>query len=189
MSGFWLASYVTLWLLFLALAFAFVSMLRNMGELADAVKRLSAPRETITLVAGEAAPILVLHMLDGQAVSSVDIAKRITTFALISPGCRPCQTLIHALATGNTPDVFPTRHQRIILSTSSIEDTRTILAKEQLPPDITILIDAQKLAAERWGARSTPTFITLDERGRYLKHTVGFMPPATPAGAMLSGQS
>lgn len=149
MSGFWLLSYITLWLLFLALAFAFVSLLRNMGELADAVKRLNAPRETITLVAGEAAPTLALHMLDGQAVSSVDIAKRTTTFALISPGCGPCQTLLQALSTGNMPDVFPTTHQRIILSTSSVEDTRTMLAKEQLPPDITVLIDAQKLVGER----------------------------------------
>ena len=39
MSGLWLASYLVLWVLLLVLAVALLSVLRNVGELAEAIKR------------------------------------------------------------------------------------------------------------------------------------------------------
>lgn len=182
MSGLWLASYVALWVLLLVGAIALVSMLRNVGELADAVKRLHVPRDTVTLQPGNTAPVLALTTADGSTVATAAFTGTPTTYAVISPGCGPCRSFVDALGADRPLDMFPATERRVIISTAPLDaDNGNI--PYTLPLDVTVLLDTDNQAAAQWGARSTPTFITLDADGRYLKHTIGFTLPAVPAGA------
>lgn len=184
MSGLWLVSYVALWLLFLLTAFALVSVLRNMGELAEAVKQIGGTGQSILLKQGEIAPEIPLHTIHDQPFSTATLRNQATTFATISPGCGPCHELLHALAHGVEPDEFRARDgRRILVSTGTSQETISALSEVTLPSDITVLIDTQHAVAEAWGARSTPTFIMLDAKGHYVKHAVGFTPPAPLAAA------
>lgn len=183
MSGLWLVSYVALWVLFLVTAFALLSVLRNMGELAEALKRLNAPHDTVTLVAGHAAPIVALQAANGALVATTDFRGQPTTVAVISPGCGPCRSFAEALADGMTLTIFPTNTQRVVISTASVDEMKESLSGMIFPPDVTVLFDTSGSAAEQWGARSTPTFITLDADGRYLAHTVGFTPSVMSAAS------
>ena len=178
MSGLWLASYMALWVLFLLTAVALVSVLRNVGELAEAVTRLSAPRDTVTLVTNEVAPPRAIQAANGEPVSTADFYGQPTTFAVISPSCGPCHSFVEALAADMPLDAFPATTQRVIISTAAADEVNESLAGRALPPDVTVRFDTANRAAEDWGARSTPTFITLDAGGRYVAHSVGFTPPA-----------
>ena len=182
MSGLWLASYLVLWVLLLVMAVALVSMLRNVGELAEAVKRLHVPRDTVTLQPGKTAPVLALTTADESTVATAAFTGTPTTYAVISPGCGPCRSFIEAIGADLPLEVFPATMQRVIISTAPL-DADNGAAIPMLPPDVTVLFDTDNRAAAQWGARSTPTFITLDADGRYLKHTIGFTPLAVPAGA------
>lgn len=176
MSGLWLASHIALWVLFLVTAIALISVLRNLGDLAEAVKNSTVPRDTVTLVAGQTTPTLVLQTLDGATLSTSDLHGQPTTYAVISPNCGPCQFFVEALMNGVVLDVFPNSVRRVVISTGSAEETQ-VSVKANLPADVMVLLDTGKQASERWGARSTPTFISLDDEGRYKVHKVGFEPP------------
>lgn len=176
MSGLWLVSYVGLWLLFLIVAVVLVSVLRNLGDLAETLKNSNRPRDTITLVVGQTTPILVFQTLDGTTLSTSDLQGQPTTYAVVSPSCGPCQMLFETLMNGAALAVFPDRVRRVIISTGSSAETWASL-EAKLPADVLVLLDTDNQAAESWGARSTPTFVSLDAEGRYQKHTVGFEPP------------
>lgn len=183
MSGLWLASYVALWVLFLMTAFALISVLRNVGELAEAVKRFGTPRDAVTLAVNQPVPQLALHSPDGTPISTADFRGQTTTYAVISSGCGACHSFAEALADGTTLAIFPTTTQRVVISTASVDELQAVLPGMTFPPDVTVLLDTNNLAAEQWGARSTPTFVTLDDNGRYLAHTVGFTPSIMSAAS------
>jgi hypothetical protein len=62
-------------MLFVAIAVALLSLMRNVGELAEAVTRLNTARDTVTLLRNEFAPLLTLQTPDGTLVSTAWLAR------------------------------------------------------------------------------------------------------------------
>jgi hypothetical protein len=162
----------TLWVLFLLLGVVTLSLLRNMGTLAEAVQQLQqGGRDPIKLTAGEALPALALTRLDGTPASLDSYQGSTLTLHLISPGCGPCHELLQSLAT-----VDADSSASLIVSMGSAEATQALLAEAGLR-DAPVLLVASDTMFSQWGIRSTPTTVELDAAGHFVRHTVGFTPP------------
>jgi len=183
MEGIWLVSYVTLWLLLLALGLVVVSLLRNVGLLATAVKQLqTGAQDTLTLEAGALVPELPLTALAGQATSLAAQRGAPVVVMFVSPGCGPCHDLLLALHQWMPilPDLLPAT-QPVLVSLGDVTATQTLLEEVPFRVGPVLLADAAAVK-ERWGVRSTPTIVLLDAEGRYLRHQMGFSaPPASQA--------
>ena len=178
MEGIWLVSYVALWLL-LALGVVVASLLRNLGLLATAVQQLkSGTQDTLLLEAGTLAPELPLTTLDGQPTTLAAQRGALAVLVFVSPGCGPCHDLLLARQHG-APLLadLPPATQPVLVSLGDSAATQSLLNDVPFADGITLLAEPT-LARERWGVRSTPTTVLLDAEGRYLRHQLGFAPPA-----------
>jgi methylamine dehydrogenase accessory protein MauD len=99
MSGVWLASYVVLWLLVLALAFLLAGALRQLGLLQ--LRLGDDPGALITdtgLERGTLAPdFTALQSETGKLVTLSELSPRARMLVFASPGCLSCRELIPGL--------------------------------------------------------------------------------------------
>jgi len=180
MEGIWLVSQLMLWTLVVVLAVVVVSLLRNVGLLATAVKQLqTGAQDTLTLEAGAPVSELPLTTLAGQATSLAAQRGAPAMLVFVSPDCGPCHDLLLALHQGTPvlPDLPPAT-QRVLMSLGDAAATQALL--EEVPfRDGSVLLADSTAVKERWGIRATPTTVLLDAEGRYLRHKLGFSAPAT----------
>ena len=99
MSGVWLASYVVLWLLVLALAFLLAGALRQLGLLQ--LRLGDDPGALITdtgLERGTLAPdFTAVQSETGELVTLSELSPRARMLVFASPGCLSCRELIPGL--------------------------------------------------------------------------------------------
>jgi methylamine dehydrogenase accessory protein MauD len=99
MSGVWLASYVVLWLLVLALAFLLAGALRQLGLLQ--LRLGDDPGALITdtgLERGTLAPdFTAVQSESGELVTLSELSPRARMIVFASPGCLSCRELIPGL--------------------------------------------------------------------------------------------
>jgi peroxiredoxin len=176
MTGMWLVAFIALWILFLLLAVVTLSLLRNVGTLADAIQQLQhGERDPIKLIVGEAVPELALTQPDGTPVRLTAYHGTPRTLYFISPGCGPCHELIRSLATTSAD-----RSSAIIVSMGSSDETQALLTEVGVAL-LPVLFVASDTLLHQWGIRSTPTTVELDADGQFVRHTVGFTPVPTEA--------
>lgn len=97
MSGLFLLSYIALWVLFLAVALVLVSVLRNLGLIAEAIRAEQPLNVTSSkLRVGEVLPEIVLQTRNGEDASVHDLAGVRTALIIVSPYCG---SAIHCLNT------------------------------------------------------------------------------------------
>jgi peroxiredoxin len=172
MTGIWLVAFGTQWVLLVLLGVVIVSLLRNVGTLAEAVQQLQGGgRDPMKLTVGEAVPELALTRLDGTPVNLASYQGTSLTLHLISPGCGPCHELLHSLATTGADS-----SASLIVSVGSAEATQALLSETGLRDTPVLLAESAALLAQ-WGIGSTPTTVELDRAGHFVRHTVGFTPP------------
>lgn len=96
MTGLWLISYITLWLLVIMLTVIVLGLVHQLGVIHV---RLGPEEDLITtqegLELGTTAPdFRGMDVLHGREISLADLRGRASVFVFISPGCRPCQELM-----------------------------------------------------------------------------------------------
>ncbi len=183
MEGLWLVAFVTVWLLVLMLGVLVLSLMRNVGVLATVVQQMRASGdEPLPFTIGELPPPLVAVGID-DTPTALDLAQgRPVGLIIVSPGCTPCHDLLQAMRYGSTiiPNT-PPETAYVLLSLGDAIATQELLTVTSPVAPTVYRIDPHALHTQ-WGIRSTPTSILFDAAGRYLRHQVGFAPPAD-AGA------
>ncbi len=181
MSGIWLVSHIALWVLFLVIAIVLVSILRNLGVLAEALQALqhSGGGASIKLQSGAGVPDLPLQTLQGATIRTSAFAGKATAFVIISPHCRPCHDLLrHVTASASAADPLDLGvQQTVIVSTGARDETQALLLQHGVGDDRIVMIDSDSRVAQEWGITATPTMVIVDRVGKLIRQSAGFVAP------------
>jgi methylamine dehydrogenase accessory protein MauD len=170
-TGLWVASYVVLWVLVLALSLMVVGLLRQFGILhMQASQGTSEPDLTLPRVEDDGpeigSPLPAAAVEAVRAVSAVapvfpDRDHR-TLFVFLSPTCESCQHAVeplNALVTSNCSDVQP-----IVIMQADDHACRSF--ESVFPLAIPLLCDANRRLSRTFGVRRKPFGLLYDEYGR-----------------------
>ncbi|HEU4326071.1 MAG TPA: hypothetical protein VFS21_23225 [Roseiflexaceae bacterium] len=184
MTGIWLIAFITLWVLFLAVAFALLVVLRNFGALYDTLARLQSGQPApLKLEPDQALPDTPLLTLDSAPQSVAEFAGAPTAFTVVSPQCGPCRDLLLTIAAGrDSLESLQPAARRVLISLGDAAATRAALREAGLPEDLPILLDTQGQLQQRWGVTNTPTTVVVRADLTFVRHEVGFTPPPPPTG-------
>lgn len=189
MEGLWIVALVTVWLLVLILGVLVLSLMRNVGVLATAVQQMRASSDDVLpFTIGESPPPLATVANNGVPMV-LDLAQgRPVGLIIVSPGCTPCHDLLQAMHRGSMiiPDA-PPETVYMVLSLGDAATTQELLTATSFVAPMVYRVEPHVLHTQ-WGIRSTPTSLLFDGDGRYLRHQVGFIPPANAVTAAPSPQ-
>jgi methylamine dehydrogenase accessory protein MauD len=166
MTGFWLASYLVLWVLVVVEALAVVLLIRQNGALLlrlEFLEKTTPSRiERRGLSAGMKAPDFVLNDLEGRTVRLGGFARRKVSLVFTQPSCGPCQTLL--------PDLTRVAEQHVadglqvlVVNNGSVEVTRALLNGHE--PSFPVLLQEHWKVSREYGAFIAPFAFVIDEQG------------------------
>jgi hypothetical protein len=176
MTGLWVISYIVLWILFLVVAIALLSILRNLGVIYESLVTTRATSVGNTkLVAGEALPNLTLQTLAGEPITLSKFESVKAAFSIVSPECVPCHRFLRAIATDRAviDPLDSSVRQRIIISVGDPLATEALARLVQLPHHLPVMVDIGHSIADMWGVTTTPTTVIVDENFRVVRHLAG----------------
>lgn len=177
MTGLWLISYIALWILFLLVAIALISVLRNLGVIYESLGTVSPELRSAPtkLVTGDHLPDLTLYTLSGGEVSLSETHKGKTAFLIVSPRCSPCHSFLKDIAeNGRNPDPLdPSVRHKVIVSIGNISEQTEVVSQIRLSQDLPFLVDTENLVAEKWGITTTPTTVIVDDQQKVVRHIFG----------------
>ena len=112
MNGLWLASYILLWVLLIAVAVVLVSALRNLGVVYSMVSNTPAfsassspPNQRSRLTKGDKLPDAKWVTAGGELLAASNFIGSKTAFAVVSPSCGPCTDFFRS-SLHDGPDPF-----------------------------------------------------------------------------------
>ncbi|MGQ9907391.1 MAG: TlpA family protein disulfide reductase [Candidatus Flexifilum sp.] len=151
----------------LTAVFLFVTTLENAPRPVTPAPVTVPPLPTVVNVAGEALIDFTLPTLQGDEVSLSDYAGRIVFLNFWATWCEPCKrelpTFIEFTRTHTAPD------DPIILAVNleeSADQVREFAASNAIAIDeLTVLIDEQGTAADRYGVFNIPVTFVIDQTG------------------------
>ena len=180
MSGLWLASYVVLWALVLALAVVLVSTLRNLGVVYTMVTSLPAFSDRqgghSSLSHRQVLPEAVLATATGGRRATSEFKGTKTAFAVVSASCGPCSSFLESL---HEPEVTDWRdlhvdwRDLVVVSLSGPRETEELLARARMTTPMVVLLDGDGEIKRRWGVTTTPFMVVVDEELRVVNQVVG----------------
>jgi hypothetical protein len=158
-TGPWIAAFVVLWLLVLALAFLHLGVLRRILPVLEAAERHGhgARFGLGGLPAGTPLPDFEVETEAGDPVHTRDLRNRQAVWLLASPGCEPCEALAAELREAGEPALGVP-----LLAISDVSETELTLG---LPPGVTTLYQRQGAAADALRTDATPHALAVDARG------------------------
>ncbi|MGH2867918.1 MAG: peroxiredoxin family protein [Solirubrobacteraceae bacterium] len=177
MTGLWLASYIALWVLLLAVTVTVISALRNLGVVYSMIiqspgfARTSASRTNLN--PGEELPEarLVTAAKEPRSVSSFRGSK--TAFAVVSATCEACWLFLRS-ADENGPDQLdPGLRNMVIISLSDPKATAKLMERAGFRRDALLLFDPDDQVRQKWGITTTPAMVVVDERLHVVRQVFG----------------
>ncbi|MBM7846355.1 TlpA family protein disulfide reductase [Herpetosiphon giganteus] len=187
MSGFWLVSYITMWVLLIGLSFVMMSIMRNMGTLYQRIEQKNVQPDTriSKYEINEQVEPLTVTTIQGVAFDLVAHVDQKTAIIIISTHCAPCRDLIKYLA--DNPDNDPLDlgvEKTIVISMSNNRALQDLLEEYSIDSkNLSFYCDTTDSLSRVWGIYSTPTIITVDATAKITNQHVGFSLPqvALPA--------
>jgi hypothetical protein len=174
LTGFWLISYVALWVLFFVLAAIVFSVLRNLGLVYGTLK-LALPQlrhAPSDLKAGQLLPDVTWHTMAGERMELSHLRGVTQAFVLVSPSCETCVKYLRQLATEHPEVIDPIGakvERRLVVSIGDREDALELTAKAGLDANTVAYLDPDGLVSEKWGITSTPFTVVVDEHLRVIR--------------------
>jgi hypothetical protein len=186
-TGLWLVSYVALWVLFLAVAGALVSVLHNLGVVFDAVNVASMQPRGLSsnLKTGQVLPDLTWHTLAGEPRKVSELRGARQAFEIVSPTCGSCvEFLRQIVAGGRDPDPMDaTLHKRTVVCLGDADDATRLLESAGITEGVTVMVDRDRELSRKWGITSTPSTVVVDEDLHVVRQVFGAMAPAAEVHA------
>jgi hypothetical protein len=180
MTGFWLVSYVVLWVLVLVLTVALISTLRNLGVvyglLAKQPRAGHGSSRRTALDTGQELPEVRWYTSSGEARSPATFRGGKTAFAIVSPACESCGTYLEILAADGADPIDPEVRDLVVVSLGTPEETDTLLSgvaarTGRVPP--LVLFDRDAEVISTWGVSATPATVVVDEELRVVRQVFG----------------
>ena len=159
MTGPWIAAFMVLWLLVLALAFLQLGLLRRILPVLEAAERHGhGGRFGLGgLAPGTPLPDFEVETEAGDPVHTRDLRDRQAVWLLASPGCAPCEVLAAELReAGGAALGVP------LVAVSDASDSGQTLG---LPPEVTTLYQRAGVAGEAFRTDATPHALAVDAQG------------------------
>jgi hypothetical protein len=185
MTGLWLASYVALWILWLAVVVVLVSLLRNVGAVYSTINSLAfatsgrvSNNGTVrsALREGEKLPEVSWRTASGESKSVSQFLGSKIAFVLVSASCGACtHALAVAQASGPDPDDPHLRHM-VIVSLSDAQETAKLLDGAGIAAEAVVLFDREATIRQKWGVEITPVIVIVDEELRVVRQVLGTNP-------------
>jgi len=187
----WIAAFLALWLLVLALALLQLGLLRRIAPVLEAAERqLHGGAVALSgLPAGAPLPDFAVETRDGEVVRASSLRGQETIWLLASPGCAPCEALAAELRDAGEP----------ALGVPLVAVADASGAGLRLPPGVVTLFQRDRAAAVALQADATPHAVAVDGDGVVVATTTpntlddlqalaalltgGDPPPAAPSGA------
>jgi len=177
MSGIWLVSYIALWILFLVVAIALLSVMHNLGAVYESLGSQSTKQTPPSkLIVSEPLPEPNLTMIGGSPTPLTTFRRARTAFLVVSPTCTPCRALLKDLTEAKAdPDPLdPAVRDWVVVSVGDSHMTEGMVRQIGLPADVPILVDNNGVIARLWGTTTTPTTIIVDENLVVIRQIFGF---------------
>lgn len=176
MTGFWLISYITLWLLFLIIAVALLSVLHNLGVIYESIKAQRIQQVPSKLSVGDSLPEVTLPTLGGEMLSTSALLGDKAAFLVVSPTCSPCHEHLRTLATAQTTvdPLDPDLRHFAVISVGDGDRTRHFIERVGLSREIPVFLDTDSLIAIAWGTTATPTTVIVDAQMKVVRQVFGF---------------
>ena len=187
MSGFWLVSYITMWILLIGISFVMLSIMRNMGILYQRIEQNKLQNDTkISKYAiNEAVESLIVTDMQDLSVDLIEKLSQKTAIIIISTHCSPCRDLIKYLAEHKHKDPLDLGvESTIVISMGSNRALQDLLDEYKVDSgDIAFYCDITDSLSQVWGIYSTPTIITVDANATITSQHAGF---SLPQSALLA---
>jgi len=170
-SGMWLASYLGLWVLLLAISLLLVVVLRQLRELHD---YWIAHDPEMGIPFGAPAPVLPTEDLYGRPVSLGAGRGKKTVLLFVSRNCKACEETMTGVPVLATHE----RLELVLVVRAKPLDTRLFLGglrREINFPHVPVLADPQGELAEAYKVRMVPFNVVVDEDCRIGARGVGLL--------------
>jgi hypothetical protein len=167
MTGWWLVSYIGLWVLVLALVVFLLAMARELAVVrGPAGRQRTGEAGPDGPAIGQPIPDIDLTLTDGQVVSLRvgEISSRLIVF--LTPMCEGCQLAVDRLNRTMQPEGGPS----ILVVLSGPESACTSFLT-LFPVNAPVAIDTQLAAVNVFGVRATPTAL-LYEKGALVEKRI-----------------
>jgi methylamine dehydrogenase accessory protein MauD len=163
MNPWWLVSYVTLWLVVLALGFLLLGALRALGLQGWRLEQLEATTPSRVgrggLKPGRAAPDFVLPGATGGEVALRDLAGRKVLLVFTQSGCGPCHRILPELNRLQAAGAI----QVLVVNNGGREETRAWAAEARAR--FPVAVQERYSLSRRYEVFATPFAFLIDEGG------------------------
>lgn len=183
MTGIWLISYITLWILFVLLAVVVLLLLRSLSVVVETVNAVhhGSDEAPTTLAVGEPLPDVVVQTRDGTPASLHSLGGMATALVVVSSGCEPCREVIaeisHAPSSSDPLDLQVSR--TVLIWLGAVQEVDHDVTTAQIPATLPVLIDSGQEVRTRWGIRGTPTTVIVDANWQVVRASTGFLSRTT----------
>lgn len=177
MSGLLLVSHIMLWVLFLAVAVVLVSVLRNLGIIAEAI-RVGQPLQVMStkLRVGDVVPNITLQTCNGQPTFVHELAGRSTALIVVSPHCGSCHTLLEHIAAkrDGTDPLDLGVEQTAIISVGNFDEAINFVKRIGKHTSLPLFVDIEEETEVGWDVLTTPTILVMNNELQLERQHVGF---------------
>jgi len=176
LSGFWLVSYISLWILFIVVSIVLVSVLRNLGVIYQSLERSMHLEPAPTkLSSGQKLPDLILQGQSGEEVSLSSLNGREVAISIVGLRCSACTEFLRAIANGESvvDPLDDSLKERIIIGIGEVSEVRGLIRNTGLDDRFPILFDALGTVEKEWGITSIPTTVIVDKDWKVVRQLLG----------------
>jgi peroxiredoxin len=161
MTGPWVAAFVALWVLVIALGLLVLGTLRRLLPLIErseevissAAKRLAIgglPRGTTT-------PTFMAEQVNGATFTELDLRGSSSVVLFLGSGCKACAQLVDDLEKDRAPDLGV----RLVVVSGDRTEAQMLASSEEA----TVLVDEQQVLARIFQSAVAPHAFMIDEHG------------------------
>jgi hypothetical protein len=170
----WVASYIALWVLMLALGVVLVSLLRNLAAVHAGIAQLLPKPQwrafPTALKTGDRLPDVEWLSVDGRRRSLSQMKGVRTAYALVTPGSELSATYLKRIVAGQDLDPLdPTLRNWVMVSIGDVSDASELVREAGVPEVVTVVADTGREVVQKWGVTSTPVTVIVDEDLRVVR--------------------
>jgi len=162
MSSAWIVAYCALAALVLLLALLVLGLMRRIIPTLEQTQELlsaAAQRAIIGgLTPGSTVPSFVVETTDGSRFTEADFGADRTVVLFIEDSCTACAGFVQDLLAGAVPELAA----RLVV----VSNTRSAAQHLTTSPDVTVLVDDQRLVAQAFESAVSPQVFVVDPHAR-----------------------